>query len=756
MESRSTRGRRDPAPEDGFKYWLMALSRRILAALAAALLATAFGGLGANAQDAAQESPPDAARDAAAAPQDAGPSGEAGRVLGRVTIDGGSALPPDTLQEALALKTGDPYSSGALATARARIEQVCHRDGFLLADVRWELEPGAGSRVDVVLRIREGRRVYLRDVVLEGASALSPSEVLASLETRTRRLYGIIARGYYVPEAAARDVERIELYYRSRGFLQAEASFGELEVDYARNEARATFVVVEGPRYRLRSVTIDGQRLFSAARLLEVGQIPTGGFFSGDEVDQGLRRILRWYEQRAQISPTLRVHIEPDTDLTATVVVSVTAESRRAVGRVTVRGNERTRDDVIWGDLSLRPGAPLTSIEIERSLRRLEERRLFESVDLKLAPAEAGAQDVELTVKERKQWGFAEAGGGASSGSGEFAYVRVTHDNLDLLRWPRSLLDWRGAFTGGAQKLQVEYIPGSKETELRLRFEEPHFLLSDQSLTLGGGPSILERRSYDEVRWQGAAEVMRYLDIDRTLYASAGFVGESVEIKRLDRDAPPDVQRAEGRTLVAYPRLKLGVRLTDVNYYSGPSGLAALASFDLGHSALGSQLDFLRVKASVDGHLTFLGRDPDLRHSLHAGVDFGWAEGFHGDELPIFERFFLGGPGSFPGFEYRNVGPRGGKTPLGGEALLHGTVDYSLPLGWREARAFGLFSWGLLEPRLSDLALGRIRTAVGGGLQIRLRLAGQPLPANLYWMKALSSEAGDKEQLFSFTVGVSF
>jgi hypothetical protein len=37
-----------------------------------------------------------------------------------------------------------------------------------------------------------------------------------------------------------------------------------------------------------------------------------------------------------------------------------------------------------------------------------------------------------------------------------------------------------------------------------------------------------------------------------------------------------------------------------------------------------------------------------------------------------------------------------------------------------------------------------------------LKLLGQSIPATLYWVKALSSEAPDREQLFSFTVGFNF
>jgi outer membrane protein assembly factor BamA len=83
-------------------------------------------------------------------------------------------------------------------------------------------------------------------------------------------------------------------------------------------------------------------------------------------------------------------------------------------------------------------------------------------------------------------------------------------------------------------------------------------------------------------------------------------------------------------------------------------------------------------------------------------------------------------------------------------------VEYSLPVFFREVRLVALFDWGNLEPGWSHFSSGRIRTAAGLGLQLRLPLLGQVVPLNLYWTEALSSERGDREQTFAFTLGWGF
>ena len=88
--------------------------------------------------------------------------------------------------------------------------------------------------------------------------------------------------------------------------------------------------------------------------------------------------------------------------------------------------------------------------------------------------------------------------------------------------------------------------------------------------------------------------------------------------------------------------------------------------------------------------------------------------------------------------------------------MVHGSIEYSLPMVRPEVRPFAFFGWGDLEPSFSRLSDERFRTAAGGGIHFRLKLGEQHLPATLYWVKALSSETDDREQLFSFTVGINF
>jgi len=678
------------------------------------------------------------------------------RLIGSVRFLGQDALLESTLLQAAGLESGKPLLNSSLSEAKEGILARYHEDGFLLAEVEIEVLPGAGGRADVSVQVREGRRLYVRDVRIEGAEQISAGEVLSMISLQPRRFFGFISRGYYVPGRIAEDLQRIRRFYRSRGHLAVEAFFGGIEIDEKRSECRVALQVREGPRYKLLGTRIEGNRLFSRAHFESEGPLPEGGYYSEEAAQDGLRRILRWYQEHADIVPRVVLKREYQGSDGVTIVYEVREEEHYTTGLVKILGNRRTRDRAIRKDVTLVPGGPFTLLELERTEERLRANGALAGFEVRDRPAaEPNVRDVEVIVDEKQQTGMWEAGGGASAGAGEVAYFHVRESNLDIFRLPVSWGDWSGAFRGGGQTLDLEVIPGSRESEYRFRFTEPYFFRSDLALSLGGGTSIYDRRTYDETRLRAALLLQKHFDRDRRWSLSLGYIADAVNIDDVDGDAPVDVFDAQGHTFLGYPRAELKYDALEPSYFSGPRGLLAAGTADFGDSATGSELDFARASLSVDAFAGFFDDRIDYQHVVRVSADLGWIEGL-GEDIPLFERYYLGGPRSFPGFRYRRLGPSSGRTALGGEGMLHGAVEYSLPLVRPELRAFGLFDWGDLEPSFSRLDLDRFRTAAGGGLHIRLKIGEQRIPATLYWMKALSSERGDREQLFSFTVGINF
>lgn len=673
-------------------------------------------------------------------------------------ITGQDAIAREQLEEGLRTRPGVLLSPEDIEADRQRMLRACHDDGFLLASVEAIRQPLPRDRVRVTFRIREGHRARIDEVVFRGHRELSSRELIGASGLRPAKLFGLLERGHYTPGSLPTALENLRQHYLRSGFLDVEVGMGSIRLDETKASLRVEIRVIEGPRYRLAGYRIEEQKLLPDEVLLPEIDLEIGAPYDGARVEEAARALVKAYQRRTDVVPTVRIAPRYRRDAAeVTVVFRIEERDPVFVGSVEIRGNRRTRDRVIRQRLETVPGDVFAPLDLDESGGRLEASGLFRDFEVRTRPGLAPDEvDVVVDVEEKEDRGFFELGGGASSGEGGVAYARISTDNFDLFRPPRSLDDWSDAFTGGGQSLELEIIPGTDLSRFNARFREPYFFSSDRWLTLGGSSREQRLETYRETRLRGYAEIRQFIGATRRLSAALAWRAEAVEISNLASDAPPDVLDAEGHSFLSFPRLSLRWRDIETNRFSGPAGLSAEALCDIADELTGSRVEFVRATVAADAWIPVLDRLREYRHSLHLGAEAGWIDGPEG--VPIFERYFLGGPRSFRGFRYRGVGPRQGRTPVGGGLLLRGTVEYSFPLWFRELRAVALFDWGVLESAADRLSADSFRTAAGGGLQIRLPfpLGEQMMPVNLYWAVPITRAAGDETQLFTFTVGYGF
>jgi outer membrane protein insertion porin family len=147
-------------------------------------------------------------------------------------------------------------------------------------------------------------------------------------------------------------------------------------------------------------------------------------------------------------------------------------------------------------------------------------------------------------------------------------------------------------------------------------------------------------------------------------------------------------------------------------------------------------------------------------HVLEVGVRTGVVEEFsRSDDVPFFERYYLGGLTSLRGFKYRYISPRQvpnipDNEPIGGDTYWFGSAEYSIPLyeqekgvGVRFALFYDVGSVGAnpYNPNFS-------RYSDNWGLGIRLNLPIGPLRLD-YGIPMHHDQYSSKAGKFQFGVG---
>ena len=145
----------------------------------------------------------------------------------------------------------------------------------------------------------------------------------------------------------------------------------------------------------------------------------------------------------------------------------------------------------------------------------------------------------------------------------------------------------------------------------------------------------------------------------------------------------------------------------------------------------------------------------DRPHIGMTSIRFAWMEPFGNTrDIPIFERFYLGGARTVRGFRTFHLGPHEGQDFVGGTGMVYGKAEYKFPLVDRVLRGVFFVDWGILEDDLESVSTNRVRISPGGGVELTLPLPiFGTIPIGLYWANAVRSEDEDRERLFNFSFG---
>ena len=176
---------------------------------------------------------------------------------------------------------------------------------------------------------------------------------------------------------------------------------------------------------------------------------------------------------------------------------------------------------------------------------------------------------------------------------------------------------------------------------------------------------------------------------------------------------------------------------------------------------LGGDVDIVKVRLGHSwGFPLFRTKRGVHRIRLRFSVD--WAEAFDDTgQVPIYERFFLGGHSNLRGFEFREVGPRSNGRPSGGEFLARFSTEYSIPIVSAEGGVgidIVLFiDQGGIATTLGDWNSDSWRIGAGFAFALSFKLGGRvqpPFMIEFGW--PLVRRPGDVGQLVSISFSGRF
>lgn len=738
------------------------------------------------------------------------------QIYERVEFKGLRQFDRRTVDELLGLYPDRQVTSSEAIAMRNVLVARYRRDGFAFCSVDMrEADPEGGSSGDrprkvLTFRVDEGPRVTVRELRFRGHRSYPARPFLGFigsgdylirdahiLSDPAGTILFIPVRGEpFSREIIEEDLDRLRLFYRSRGYLDAMVELADAQFSADQTEVDLEFLVVEGPRYRISSVRLvreDGSGrevppedcLYPAAEVAAVLAVKPGDHYDHTAIRRDQRALQDFYGRRGHppramysgdvpdvfvaLWPRERYSDDARVDLTFRLVEGTPKTLREVV----IRGNTFTRDKVIRRKVFQMPGERLDMDRVIKSIRYLDATRYFdnpitlEGPRFELLPVAGRTDEVDLAVDiQEGETGEFRWGIGISTGAGAQATLQFNKRNFDLWRPPSSInpitalgeiIDSR-AFHGGGQQLDLLAAPGTEISQFQVGFTEPDLFVDHfdtYELRVTGRRRIRRFRDGYTTDVLGA-DVGLGRNFTENLSAGIGVRQETVEVERLAADAPVVAFDAEGQTELRGMRFTSRYRDHD-DPRRPTSGYDATAMVEVLGGPFGGEESLWKGTLGGNLYVPLWENDIGHRHVLRVEQSFGVAQGFGGSgDVFLTERFYLGA-GSLRGFDFRGVGPSQFGRAVGGEAVYSSTVEYGFPLvatrteqQVRDTELLRgvLFSdFGLLGLGLRDSSFGEPRLSFGVGLRIEIPVLEIPIALDLGW-PVLFEESDDRRQFF--------
>jgi outer membrane protein insertion porin family len=690
------------------------------------------------------------------------------QVQGKATIkeilfEGNKRYPVDRLRRELSQKAGDILDERKAHADALKMEELYQKAAYPDAKVTYEVSIDRDTNKAILkYKVHEGQRVYIKGIQFSGNKAF-PADRLRKL-MKTRRhwwLSWLSSTGVLKEDDFKEDLDKLRDFYQSNGYIDMEIRGTRIE-RVAPNWMVIQIDLFEGTQYKVGAIHLEGNTLFPASDLEKHLKMTTGKTFTPGGLAADQKAIEDYYGARGYLDTTVRATRVPNVQTGRIDLTYVIREGELTyIERIEIRGNTKTKDKVIRRELAVYPGEIYNTVRVDRSVERIKNLGYFSKVEATPEPTEVpNRKDLVLNVEEQRT-GSVTFGAGFSSIDNLIGFVEITQGNFDLFNWP--------SFTGGGQKLRLRMQMGFKRQDYELSFTEPWFL--DRRLSLGFDlfhhASSYLSAVFTEQRTGGDLRLEKALS--EFVRGSVQYSIQGIDL-HVDKTASPELQSQRGSHLRSAVQGTLVYDTRDSVFLTTRGNRS---EFTAEMAGLGGDVNLYKLNARSSVYFPFFEKHVfQLLGAAGVVEAFGATRGDGGkvvetevsggktstvvrvvDDVPIFDRYFLGGANTLRGFSFRKVGPKDSDNePIGGNAFYNATAEYTVPIIER-VRGAVFFDIGEVERDAYTFSLANLKSDAGVG--VRLNLPVGPLRLD-YGYPIMTDKRTGRTGKIQFSVGYQF
>ncbi|GAB4543710.1 MAG: outer membrane protein assembly factor BamA [Thermodesulfovibrionia bacterium] len=647
-----------------------------------------------------------------------------------IDFQGNEEIETERLREQITITTGSIANPELIMDNVRKVISFYQSEGYWLAEVIPVIREASKDSVALTFQVNEGEVVKVRGINIHGNKALPDSKIKKAMKTRQWWLFSFLTgSGVYKDEEIKADIERIRELYHNHGYINVEVSQPVVRLSEDKKRLYLDITISEGEQYKMGRLDIEGNNVFTTEGLLKNLKSKTGDTFSRKGLKDDIDKIIDLYTERGyarvDVNPIINVD---DEKRVLNVTLSINEGDIYRIGRIEITGNTKTRDKVIRREVRLDEGDVFNSKLLRRSYQRINNLDYFESVNITPVPrVKDKLIDLNVNVKE-KMTGMLSLGGGYSSIDKFMFFGEITQRNL---------------FGKGLQ-LSFRANLSSIRTEYNVSLTDPWFLDKPVSASFNIYDESFKFPDYDK-RAKGFSLGLGK-ELSEYVRGNIRYQLEEADIRNVSEDASKIIKEQEGVSLTSSISPSIW-RDTRDNYLDPRTGTRHALYTTI--AGLGGDNYF--VKGVIDS-IWYLPLMWNTTLSLRGRI--GYATGFGGKDLPLYERFYVGGINTVRGLGFGEGGPRDENgEKIGGDKELIFNAEYIFPL-IEDLRLKGLvfFDAGRAFDDREDISITDLRPTAGVGF----RWVSPFGPIRLEWGYNLDRQRDESDSKIEFSLGTIF
>ena len=382
------------------------------------------------------------------------------------------------------LEKGKKLSESFLTNTKNYITKKYKDEGFLNTKVTLNTRPDTTqvNVLNMVINVDRGERVKVKSIEFTGNEIFGDYKLAKQLKnTKKRAFYRFWKKSKYIPKDYEEDKANLISFFKEKGYRDARILSDSIVVN-DKKSLTLKFDVEEGKRYYFGDINFIGNGAYNDRQLSTVLGIKKGDPYNGvllkkriaDDTKPDGEDITNLYQNSGYLFSNINaVEVSAEQD-TIDFEIRITEGKLASFNKISVVGNEKTNDHVIFRELRTKPGELYSKDKVVRTVRELGQLGFFDaeqiSPDFKNVDPNAGTIDIEF--------GLQESGGsqielqGGYGGGGFIGTLGLSFNNFSM----KNIFNkeaYRPVPSGDGQKLSLRLQASQFYNTYSFTFAEP-------------------------------------------------------------------------------------------------------------------------------------------------------------------------------------------------------------------------------------------------------------------------------------------